>query len=83
MPRGLSGLVEKKTLSVLQALLQHPDTIFHLHSLAKAAHVPVSSTARIIPRLLQAGYAKEVRVGKWSLYTLNQGEEIEQIRGLL
>ena len=70
MPGGLEILIEPKTRSILRTLQNSPGKIFHLNSLAKTSKVSVSSTARIIQKLVKKSYAEELKVGKWSVYKL-------------
>ena len=83
MPFDLNGLVEVKTLAIFTILLNNPTKIFHLNSLAQAANVPVTSTARIIKRLVQTTFAEELIVGKLSVYKLASNNKTEKFKQLL
>ena len=83
MPKILVGLVEHKTLSILKTLLQSPNKLFHLNSLAKSSKVPVSSTARIIKKLVKHHFAEELKIGKISVYKVASNEKIKKIKKIL
>ena len=79
MPGLLDDLVEAKTLSIIKTLSKDKTKIFHLNSLAKSAHVPVSSTARIIKRLVKKKYAEEMKLGKISVYKWTDNKKTKQL----
>ncbi len=83
MPAVLDGLIDPKTAAVLRTLLRHSDKLYHLHSLARASKIPVTTTSRIIKRLVDTQFATEVRVGKMSLYKLAENEKAQQVGDLL
>ncbi|MBS3139723.1 hypothetical protein J4479_01835 [Candidatus Woesearchaeota archaeon] len=80
MPLELEGLVEAKTLAIFTALLNTPNKIFHLNSLAQAANVPATSAARIIKRLAKSGFIEEMKIGKISVYKLAANQKTERLR---
>ena len=82
MPSLLEGLVEPKSLANLKTLVQNPNKIFHLNSLAKSSKVPVTSTARIIRKLVQQTFAEEMKIGKLSVYTLAENKKTKKITEL-
>jgi hypothetical protein len=83
MPWLLEDLVEAKTLSVIKTLSKDKTKIFHLNSLSKSAKVPVSSTARIIKRLVKKGYAEEMKLGKISVYKWAENKKTKQLKMLM
>ena len=83
MPVSLDGLIEPKTLSILHSLTSKPNQMFHLHSLAKASKVPVTSTARIVKKLVQSGFIQQVCIGKISVYKLADNEKVRVLKDIL
>ncbi|MBU0469975.1 MAG: hypothetical protein KKA62_04585 [Nanoarchaeota archaeon] len=79
----LEGLVDRKTLAIITALHSKPDQLFHLNSLAQEAKVPVTSTARIIKKLVAKSFAEEIKVGKLSLYKLADNNKNKEIGKLI
>lgn len=79
----LKGLVEVKTLAIFTTLLNNPHKIFHLNSLAQTSKAPVTSTARIIKRLVKSNFAEELMVGKLSVYKLANNEKVGRLKQLL
>ncbi len=83
MPSVLDGLLDKKTNALLRTLLLNPDQIYHLHSLSRGAKVPVTSTSRIVRRLVKLGLVSETKVGKMVLYKAATTEKARLVGGLL
>ena len=83
MPGGLEVLIEPKILAILKTLLKNPGKIFHLNSLAKSSKISVSSTARIIKKLVKNNFAEELKVGKWSVYQLADNKQTREFKRLL
>ena len=78
----LGGLVEPNVLAIFSTLCKNPTQLYHLNSLAQTAKVPVSTTSRIIVRLVQENFAEEVIVGKITLYKLAQNKKVELLKEL-
>ena len=83
MPGLLEEIVEHKVFNILKTLAKSPKKLFHLNSLASNSKVPVTSTARIIKRLVKISLAEEVKVGKLSLYKLSENKKTKQLRDIL
>ena len=83
MPTGLLGLVEKKTLAIFTTLINSPGKLYHINLLAEEAKVPITSTARIVKKLVQSGFAETITVGKLSLYKAIESEKIEVLKKIL
>ena len=83
MPTGLIGLIEPKTLAILTTFVSNQKKIHHLNSLAKESKVPVSSTKRILKRLVKNQFVEEVPVGKLILYKCASSKKIKNIKKLL
>ena len=79
----LEGLIEIKILRILKTFLQNPNKLFHLNSLAKSSKVPVSSTARLIKRLIKHSFVQETKIGKISVYQLADNQKTKKIKELL
>jgi len=77
MPGGLEILIEPKIRTILKTLQKSPSELFNLNSLADSSHVPVSSTARIIRKLVKNNFVEELKIGKWSVYKLVSDRKIE------
>ena len=82
MPKGLEGLVEPKVLAIFSTFLLNPQKLYHLNSLAQSSKVPVSSTFRIIHKLVKNNFVEEIKVGKVSIYKLADNLKIKAIREL-
>lgn len=78
----LGGLVEPNVLAIFNTLCKKPQQLYHLNSLAQTAKVPVSTTSRVITRLVTENFAEEVLVGKITLYKLAQNKKVELLKAL-
>ena len=83
MTSVLDGLLDKKTKAILCTLLLNPDQIYHLHSLSRSAHVPVTTASRIVRQLVKLGFASETKVGKMVLYKAAATDKARMMGGLL
>lgn len=77
---SLEGLVEPKVWRIFKTFLDHPQKIFHLNSVAKAAKIPVSSTQRIVKNLAKNNFLQALKVGKLTLYKLADNEKTQKIK---
>jgi DNA-binding IscR family transcriptional regulator len=83
MRASLGGLIEDKTLAVFTVLATNPGQLFHLNSLAKSAKVPITSTARIIKRLVESEFAIESKIGKISVYKIADNDKVRGLQELI
>jgi len=83
MPSGLEVLIEEKVLAILKTLLKDKEKIYHLNSLAAESKVSVSSTFRILKKLIKNGFVEELKIGKWSVYKLADNKKVKELRQLL
>ena len=83
MPSGLEVLIEEKVLAILKTLLKDKEKIHHLNSLAAESKVSVSSTFRILKKLIKNGFVDELKIGKWSVYKLADNKKVKELRQLL
>lgn len=80
---SLEGLIEQKTWHIFKTFLSNPHKIFHLNSLAKSSKVPVSTTSRVVKKLVKHGFADEIKVGKISVYKLADNKKIREIKKII
>ena len=83
MPSGLEVLIEEKVLAILKTLLKDKEKIYHLNSLAAESKVSVSSTFRILKKLIKNGFVDELKIGKWSVYKLADNKKVMELRQIL
>ena len=79
---SLNGLVEVKTLAIFMTLLKNPTKLYHINSLANSAKIPITSTARIIKKLVKSEFVQEMKIGKISVYKLADNKKNEAIKKL-
>lgn len=83
MPKPLQGLIEDKVLAIISTLSRNSSKFFHLNSLSQAAKVPLTSTHRLIKRLVKSNFVKTTKVGKLTLYQIETNEKTQQLQKLL
>ncbi|HLD06587.1 MAG TPA: hypothetical protein VJC16_03580 [Candidatus Nanoarchaeia archaeon] len=72
----LQGLIDPKVYRILQVFLANRERLYHLHSVSQEAKVPVSTTFRVVNRLLKLKLITIVPVGKMKLYRLAAGVQL-------
>ena len=72
MSSKLSLLIDKKTIKIVQLVLNRPNEIFHLKKISTETKVPLGSTHRIISKLRKIELLETILVGKIKLYKLNK-----------
>ena len=77
-----SSAVTRGSSFFLITLQKSPPKFNHLNSLADSSHVPVSSTARIIRKLVKNNFVEELKIGKWSVYRLAENKQTEVLKEL-
>ena len=70
-------LVDPKIICLIKVLLSYPEEHFHIQKLAQRAKVPLSSTHRLVNRLVKLGIIEITTIGKFKIYKLNEGKKIE------
>ena len=75
-------LIEKKTLKILDLLLEKKQKYFHLSEISKLGKIPVASTFRIINHLVSLGVVDVMVLGKMKIYRISSKSETEEL-GLL
>lgn len=79
----LSGLFDKKKMTVIKYLLDHPDQEYGVRELAKATRVPPATTHRILQTLLKMGIVESEKIKQLKLYSLSQNKSTKFLDELL
>ncbi len=75
-------LVDEKVLRILVVLLNSPKEHFHIQKLSRMARVPLSSTHRLVTKLVKKKIIQVIRIDKFKIYCL-QNEKVEELKSLV
>jgi DNA-binding IclR family transcriptional regulator len=75
-------LVDSKIIKIVKVLLNNPTEFYHIQKLAKEAKVPLSSTHRLVNKLVRINLIKITTVGQFKIYQINE-TNIEELKLLL
>jgi len=73
----LLELVDRKIIRILTALTQKSGEQFHIQKLASEAKVPLSSTHRIVNKLVKLNLVEITTIGKFKIYQINSERSAE------
>ncbi|MAG08715.1 hypothetical protein CMO89_04525 [Candidatus Woesearchaeota archaeon] len=77
------GLIEPKVNAILLGFLSNKNELFHLKKLSRLSKVPMSSTFRIVRKLVSLNIVRVVKVHKFKLYQVEANEKTKALEGLL
>jgi DNA-binding IclR family transcriptional regulator len=72
-------LVDRKIVRILEILVAKPKDFYHIQKLSSEAKVPLSSTFRIVNKLVKLDYIEIQKIGKFKIYTLKQNEKTAEL----
>lgn len=75
----LKDLVDEKIVKILKALAKSPDKAFYLTELTNITGVNVSSTFRVIKKLIESGFVKSKVIGRTRYYKINDNIETQKM----
>jgi len=78
----LSGLVDKKILSILNVFLENPDRFYHINKVAEESKVPLATTFRIMKTLLGEDIITVQTISKFKIYKLADNKRTKKLRRL-
>jgi DNA-binding MarR family transcriptional regulator len=82
-PELLSNLFDIKVLSILKLFMVNDQTEYYLREVAKLTRVSVSSTFRILNRLVHMELLKVREIKTAKLYSLNSGKNTEFLKAIV
>ncbi len=75
----LKGLIDPKISRILDTFMRNKNKPYHIHKLAKESKVPVSSTFRILKKLVSAGYIEKITIDKFNIYKLAENNKTKKL----
>ena len=79
----LENLFDDKALKILRLFIDDKDKEFYLREISKEVKVPVSSTFRIVNKLVDLNIIDQIMVKKFKLYRLARNENSEYLTKVL
>jgi DNA-binding IclR family transcriptional regulator len=79
----LLDLVDKKIVRILSILIAKPKDFYHIQKLSAESKVPLSSTFRIINKLVRLDYIEIQKIGKFKIYKLKHNEKTAELRKII
>ena len=79
----LEQLFDKKILVIIRYFIKNPNQNFYLREISKATRIPVSSTFRIINRLVEIKLLQIHKFKAFKLYSWNDNEQAKYIQYIL
>ncbi|MBD3203375.1 helix-turn-helix domain-containing protein [Candidatus Woesearchaeota archaeon] len=83
MENFFKGLIDKKTLRILNLLFEHGDDLWHIKKISIESEVPLSTTFRIIKKFLRLNIVEKSLVGKLKIYKLAKNKKTDYLKRVL
>jgi predicted transcriptional regulator len=71
----LKELFDEKIIDIIKLFLERPEKQFYLTEIATLSGVSVTTTFRILQKLVKFGLIKDTIIGKFRIYKLEKGEK--------
>lgn len=71
----LKELFDEKIIEIIKLFLEHPEKQFYLSEVASLSKVSVTTTFRILNKLIKSGFINDTIIGKFRVYRLEKGEK--------
>jgi uncharacterized membrane protein len=69
------GIVDDKIRKILDMFIKRKGELFHLHKISKLSNVPISSSFRMVKKLVDFGFITSIKIGKFKVYKLADNEK--------
>jgi DNA-binding IclR family transcriptional regulator len=79
----IAGLIDSKIRRILSVLAQNPKEHFHIQKLSARSKVPLSSTFRIVNKLVRMNAIEMLTIGKFKIYRLKENDNTKEIISLV
>lgn len=76
-------IVDSKLVKVFKVLSHNSDKYFHLNKLSRVSNVPVSTTFRIVKKMVKIGIVEQMNIDKIKLYKIADNKKTEELRKVL
>ncbi|MEM3373996.1 MAG: hypothetical protein QXE31_02125 [Candidatus Woesearchaeota archaeon] len=76
----LSGLIDKKTEKIINIFLKNPNEFYHINKVSIESKVPLSTTFRIINKLVKNDFLEIKYISKFKIYKLKENEKTKKLK---
>ncbi len=78
----LDGIIDQKIRNILNVFLKNNTELFHLQKVSRLSNVPISSSFRLIKKLVNLGFVSIVKIDKFKVYKLAENKKTRQLIGI-
>ena len=76
-------LIDPKIISIIHLLLKDKDELFHLQKISQNTGIPISTTFRIINKLVDMGLIDRLNVGNFKIYRIASNSKTAELSRIL
>lgn len=80
---ALEELIDPKIIRIMHLLLKDGAELFHLQKISHKTGVPISTTFRIINKLVDMQFIDRVRVGNFKIYRIASNPKTLELSSML
>lgn len=76
-------LIDPKIISIIHLLLKDKAELFHLQKISHKTGIPISTTFRIINKLVDLGFIDRLKVGNFKIYRIASNPKTAELSRML
>jgi len=76
-------LIDPKIISIIHLLLKDKDELFHLQKISIETGIPISTTFRIINKLVDLEFIDRLNVGNFKIYRIASNSKTAELSRML
>lgn len=76
-------IIDQKIIKIFQVLSSNKEEYFHLQKISRISNVPMSTTFRIIGKLVKIGLVEQMNVDKTKLYRIADNKKVDELKRAL
>lgn len=75
----LDGIVDKKIKNILNVFIKNKNELFHIRKISEESNVPISTSFRLIKKLVSLGFVTIIRINKFKVYRLAENKKTDML----
>ncbi len=79
----LKGIIDDKILKIIQLFMTHPNELYHINKVAEETVIPVSTTFRIMKKLVKLGIIQYRTISKFKVYHLANNDKTKKLKKII
>ena len=76
-------LIDAKIVKIFHVLSTNQGKYFHLQKISRVSNVPMSTTFRIVKRLIKTGLVEQMNIDKTKLYRIADNKKVNELKEVL